>query len=143
MIATGHCRRRKIRCLLAPDDPQGRCSNCIRLKKECNFYPVEHNADNQRASGAVKDLSTGTLTTPVASSPQHLPPHQGEKFGDFRAPFHGGAVAGPNVPYDSEVDQHHTPTSSGGKTTFCEGSTSFAKLYSNCATCILPIPTSD
>ncbi|KAF2839755.1 hypothetical protein M501DRAFT_932757 [Patellaria atrata CBS 101060] len=40
-VACGHCRRRKIRCLLAPNDPQGRCSNCIRLKKECNFYPVE------------------------------------------------------------------------------------------------------
>ena len=37
----GHCRRRKIRCLLAKDDAQRRCSNCIRLKKDCNFYPVE------------------------------------------------------------------------------------------------------
>jgi hypothetical protein len=37
----GHCRRRKIRCLLQKDDAQGRCSNCIRLKKECTFYPVD------------------------------------------------------------------------------------------------------
>lgn len=37
----GHCRRRKIRCIPAPADPQNRCSNCIRLKKECNFYPVD------------------------------------------------------------------------------------------------------
>lgn len=40
--ATGHCRRRKIRCQLPlPEDVQGRCTNCIRLKKECNFYPVD------------------------------------------------------------------------------------------------------
>ncbi len=40
-ITLGHCRRRKIRCIAAPGDPQQRCSNCIRLKKECNFYPVD------------------------------------------------------------------------------------------------------
>ena len=37
----GHCRRRKIRCLLAPDDAQNRCANCIRLKKDCSFFPVD------------------------------------------------------------------------------------------------------
>ncbi|TQS38437.1 hypothetical protein Golomagni_01056 [Golovinomyces magnicellulatus] len=36
---SGHCRRRKIRCIPALGDK--RCSNCIRLKKECNFYPVD------------------------------------------------------------------------------------------------------
>ena len=43
-----HCRRRKIRCLLAPDDPQNRCSNCIRLKKECNFFPVDQQPPVER-----------------------------------------------------------------------------------------------
>ncbi|KAF9698308.1 hypothetical protein EKO04_003666 [Ascochyta lentis] len=116
-VACGHCRRRKIRCLLAPDDPQGRCSNCIRLKKECNFYPVEHSLDTQRPSGAVKDLSTGTPTTPVASSPRHLPPHSGEKVGDYRPSFQGVPAATPNAPYgypgDPELDSHHTPISRG------------------------------
>jgi hypothetical protein len=37
----GHCRRRKIRCIPALDDTSGRCSNCIRLKKECQFFPVD------------------------------------------------------------------------------------------------------
>ncbi|PWW78402.1 hypothetical protein C7212DRAFT_315641 [Tuber magnatum] len=46
-VACGHCRRRKIRCIAAKDDSTGRCStgrcsNCIRLKKDCNFYPVEN-----------------------------------------------------------------------------------------------------
>ncbi|KAF2622629.1 hypothetical protein BU25DRAFT_207228 [Macroventuria anomochaeta] len=116
-VACGHCRRRKIRCLLAPDDPQGRCSNCIRLKKECNFFPVEHNLDTQHPSGAVKDLSTGTPTTPVASSPRHLPPHAEEKIGDFHPPYHGVSAAAPNAPYgysgEPDIDPHHTPTSSG------------------------------
>jgi hypothetical protein len=37
----GHCRRRKIRCILAPEDMDNRCQNCIRLKKECQFHPVD------------------------------------------------------------------------------------------------------
>ena len=37
----GHCRRRKIRCAVQEGDPQGRCGNCIRLKKDCHFYPVD------------------------------------------------------------------------------------------------------
>ncbi len=40
-MSLGHCRRRKIRCVLAPGDLENRCENCIRLKKECNFYPVD------------------------------------------------------------------------------------------------------
>ena len=45
---SGHCRRRKIRCLLAPDDPQNRCANCIRLKKDCNFFPVDQQPQVER-----------------------------------------------------------------------------------------------
>ncbi|CUS13879.1 unnamed protein product [Tuber aestivum] len=45
-VACGHCRRRKIRCMAPSDSTSGcsagRCSNCIRLKKDCNFYPVEN-----------------------------------------------------------------------------------------------------
>ena len=33
--SAGHCRRRKIRCLLPADEGAVRCTNCIRLKKEC------------------------------------------------------------------------------------------------------------
>ncbi|KAM7224249.1 hypothetical protein V8F06_000030 [Rhypophila decipiens] len=40
-VACGHCRRRKIRCMPSPNDVQGRCMQCIRLKKECSFYPVD------------------------------------------------------------------------------------------------------
>jgi hypothetical protein len=142
---SGHCRRRKIRCLLAPDDPQGRCSNCIRLKKECNFFPVEHNIDTQRPSGAVKELSTGTPTTPVASSPRHHGSHTGEKMGEFRPPYHGGPTTAPIAPYgypgDQDMDPHHTPTSSGGRSYLTISQVEFANLYSS-ATLDLPVSSS-
>ena len=41
LTVTGHCRRRKIRCITANDDTTGRCQNCIRLKKDCQFFPVD------------------------------------------------------------------------------------------------------
>lgn len=49
-VACSHCRRRKIRCIMAQGDAQGRCSNCIRLKKECTFHPV----DQQQSQGESK-----------------------------------------------------------------------------------------
>lgn len=36
----GHCRKRKIRCQ-PPPDQTGKCSNCVRLKKDCTYYPIE------------------------------------------------------------------------------------------------------
>ncbi|KAI0406062.1 hypothetical protein F4802DRAFT_115213 [Xylaria palmicola] len=38
-MACGNCRKRKIRCQPVKDD--GRCSQCIRLKKDCQFYAVD------------------------------------------------------------------------------------------------------
>ncbi|KAF3934349.1 hypothetical protein ABW20_dc0107004 [Dactylellina cionopaga] len=55
-VACGHCRRRKIRCILAKDE-SGRCSNCIRLKKECSFYPVE-SADRRPRSASKPEISS-------------------------------------------------------------------------------------
>ncbi|KAH0846589.1 hypothetical protein FOPE_11912 [Fonsecaea pedrosoi] len=40
-VACVHCRRRKIRCMPDYNDPTGRCQNCIRLKKECVFLPID------------------------------------------------------------------------------------------------------
>ncbi|ATY59713.1 C6 finger domain [Cordyceps militaris] len=39
-VTTGHCRRRKIRCIVS-SEIQNRCINCIRLKKDCSFCPVD------------------------------------------------------------------------------------------------------
>ena len=55
----GHCRRRKIRCIPAPADPQQRCSNCIRLKKECNFFPVDQQPPDTRQRDSKDRSGTG------------------------------------------------------------------------------------
>lgn len=66
----GHCRRRKIRCIPAPGDPQSRCSNCIRLKKECNFYPVDQQpAPEPRRRGS--KVQSGTGRNSESSSPSN------------------------------------------------------------------------
>lgn len=44
----GHCRRRKIRCIPSLDSTEVRCQNCIRLKKDCQFYPVDQNGPSTR-----------------------------------------------------------------------------------------------
>lgn len=70
----GHCRRRKIRCLLAPGDPRGRCSNCIRLKKECNFYPVDQQPMPEarpRSGSKAEASSSNDAETPTSASPAH------------------------------------------------------------------------
>ncbi|TGO22985.1 hypothetical protein BPAE_0148g00150 [Botrytis paeoniae] len=67
-VACGHCRRRKIRCIPAPADPQNRCSNCIRLKKECNFYPVDQQPQPEPKRRGSKAPS-GTGGTSQSSSP--------------------------------------------------------------------------
>ncbi|KAK8227982.1 hypothetical protein BKA81DRAFT_375777 [Phyllosticta paracitricarpa] len=89
-VACGHCRRRKIRCLLAPDDPQGRCSNCIRLKKECNFYPVEQqNSNESRAQSAKRSSISHIPSSSTSSSPRGSNPAVGhehfEEYGSFQS----------------------------------------------------------
>ncbi|RPB01866.1 hypothetical protein L873DRAFT_1675259 [Choiromyces venosus 120613-1] len=66
-VACGHCRRRKIRCLIAKDDSAGRCSNCIRLKKDCNFFPVE-STDRRPRSSSKPDIMNNDGGS-AASSP--------------------------------------------------------------------------
>ncbi|KAF2257128.1 hypothetical protein BU26DRAFT_36586 [Trematosphaeria pertusa] len=116
-VACGHCRRRKIRCLVANDEPTGRCANCIRLKKECNFYPVDQNPENPRPqTGAIKDVNPGASAS-ATSSPRHPPSMSGEKIDEFRPPFNGPVSGNPvsryGVPGDPEVEPHHVPPSSG------------------------------
>lgn len=65
-LDTGHCRRRKIRCALAEGDPQGRCSNCIRLKKECIFTPVDTALPEGKPS--VKGSKPSSVSTHSPSS---------------------------------------------------------------------------
>ena len=72
----GHCRRRKIRCLLAPDDTQNRCANCIRLKKDCNFFPVDQQPQLERrprASPRADTMASSSSDSSPALAGNHLP----------------------------------------------------------------------
>ncbi|KAL5615167.1 hypothetical protein BROUX41_005224 [Berkeleyomyces rouxiae] len=58
-VACGHCRRRKIRCILS-NDSNGRCANCIRLKKECTFYPVDQPPPDARGRPGTSSQSASS-----------------------------------------------------------------------------------
>ncbi|KAI4111852.1 MAG: hypothetical protein LQ339_000311 [Xanthoria mediterranea] len=83
-VACGHCRRRKIRCLLALDDPQNRCSNCIRLKKECCFFPVDQQPPVDRRPHTGSKAGSGETSASSSSSPAMT----GGPVIDNFAPFH-------------------------------------------------------
>lgn len=65
----GHCRRRKIRCIPSPSDSQGRCINCIRLKKECSFHPVDQQVPIDARVKPSSLSSTGSKVGSATSSP--------------------------------------------------------------------------
>lgn len=68
-----HCRRRKIRCLLAENNSQQRCGNCIKLKKKCVFYPVDPQNVIERPSQPSNKVGAGSLPSSVVpSSPPEL-----------------------------------------------------------------------
>lgn len=66
---SGHCRRRKIRCMPAQNDVQGRCMQCIRLKKECSFYPVDQQPPQDTRQKSTSRSSVGPKTASVSPSP--------------------------------------------------------------------------
>lgn len=78
-IACSHCRRRKIRCIASPD-VQNRCVNCIRLKKECSFYPVDQQPGGEsRSRGTVRQTAGSSVASSTSSpavaggSPREVP----------------------------------------------------------------------
>ncbi|KAI1083610.1 hypothetical protein F5B20DRAFT_577289 [Whalleya microplaca] len=113
-MACGNCRRRKIRCEAQKDDTQGRCVTCIRLKKECIYYPVDQPPPPQRLEGR---SSSGTRLTSAATSPvmttghlaevrPHLPYHQLTARPSLQAIVPSSSIKIPgNEPYppDSKV----------------------------------------
>ncbi|QNQ00753.1 Hypothetical protein YALI2_F00298g [Yarrowia lipolytica] len=57
-IACRYCRRRKIRCSgFDPENPDSRCSNCIRFNQECVFIPVSSMASTDKKSGSADGAS--------------------------------------------------------------------------------------
>ncbi|OKL62272.1 hypothetical protein UA08_02867 [Talaromyces atroroseus] len=64
-----HCRRRKIRCLVSADDSEGRCENCIRLRKECQFYPVDQQPPTDRKARPGNTPTSSADPSIASSSP--------------------------------------------------------------------------
>ena len=112
-----HCRRRKIRCLLAPDDPQNRCLNCIRLKKECNFYPVDQQPPVERRprSGSKGDARSAENSVSSSSSPGYRGGHVIEQVDNFNhyssLPMGAHDYSGPGGPMSAGM---LSPPSSAG-----------------------------
>ncbi|RFU73888.1 fungal zn binuclear cluster domain containing [Trichoderma arundinaceum] len=67
-IACGHCRRRKIRCIISSED-QNRCVNCIRLKKECSFHPVDQQQPYDQKLPPQTPTPGGSNVVTASSSP--------------------------------------------------------------------------
>ncbi|KAI9788859.1 MAG: hypothetical protein M1816_006523 [Peltula sp. TS41687] len=111
-VACGHCRRRKIRCLLAPDDPQGRCSNCIRLKKECNFFPVDQPPPSEASKGPALKESRNVRGQTSSSSPS--PNNQQRAVKDHISNYHQYSPA--SIPSSTHQDFNTPPTDGGGRT---------------------------
>ncbi|VUC27099.1 unnamed protein product [Clonostachys rosea] len=65
-VACNHCRRRKIRCIPSLSDFHGRCTNCIRLKKECSFIPTEQQA-SEAQSRSLDPQSDGGIASNTSS----------------------------------------------------------------------------
>ncbi|KAF2404587.1 hypothetical protein EJ06DRAFT_211078 [Trichodelitschia bisporula] len=113
-VACGHCRRRKIRCLLPnPEDMHGRCLNCIRLKKECNFHPVNSEqpmSTDGRGPGSRKDTGSVAPSSSTQSSPRaSIPSHQStEELAGL--PY---AQGGPQFQAYPETDAYGVPNANG------------------------------
>ncbi|KAI0913225.1 hypothetical protein F4824DRAFT_500033 [Ustulina deusta] len=73
-MACGNCRKRKIRCQPVKDD--GRCSQCIRLKKDCQFYAVDQQPPPPVVRAGSKPLPK-TMLGSAASPPPIAPSHPG------------------------------------------------------------------
>ncbi|WYZ34448.1 hypothetical protein EsH8_I_000724 [Colletotrichum jinshuiense] len=98
-VACGHCRRRKIRCIPSPVDVQGRCINCIRLKKECSFHPVDQPPPPQMADARSKAPSRASVGSKIASessSPAMAPGQSPEML--HRQQYHPSVIpSAPNM----------------------------------------------
>ncbi|KAE8357320.1 C6 finger domain protein [Aspergillus caelatus] len=103
-VACVHCRRRKIRCLVAADDAQGRCENCIRLKKECQFFPVDQQPQIEKKARPGSNTASTDPSTASSSPPAVSGGEQTEAFFPYQpiplssapdvAAFNAGAFAG-------------------------------------------------
>ncbi|ETS87524.1 hypothetical protein PFICI_01352 [Pestalotiopsis fici W106-1] len=96
-VACTHCRRRKIRCIPYVNDPQGRCQNCIRLKKECTFHSVGQDIPPSNTQRPGVRTGPGPKIASASTSPVATTGHQ--------------SAISPNQPYPqiTSVSSHMGP----------------------------------
>jgi len=99
-VACSHCRRRKIRCIPSANDPQGRCANCIRLKKDCSFILTEQQQGSDARHRGSAQPSADPRSSSQASSPAGTPSanHPYSVPQGPHAPFPGVAANMPPMP---------------------------------------------
>lgn len=80
-----NCRRRKIRCLPPQDDSQGRCSNCFRLRIECNFHKLEAGRHRKSKPGVLGSQGSSAASSPFSGLIGFGPLSFGESPHDYTA----------------------------------------------------------
>ena len=58
--------------MMPDDDPTGRCSNCIRLKKECIFCPVDQSIPGKVGQSANRAVSAPKAVRSTSPTPMYL-----------------------------------------------------------------------
>jgi hypothetical protein len=68
---TGYFRRRKIQYTPVFEDANGRCQNCLHLKKDCHLFLVDSKADSSLIKGDIL-ASSSEIGAPIVlkSSPE-------------------------------------------------------------------------
>jgi hypothetical protein len=94
----------------------GRCANCIRLKKECNFFPVDQGATtDQRGNFSKMDTASNPQTVSSQSSPRApAPSQQSNSTEDIQGQLHY-PQPGPEMHHqESDASGYDTPNVNGG-----------------------------
>ncbi|KAI1119621.1 hypothetical protein F5Y14DRAFT_457853 [Nemania sp. NC0429] len=89
-MACGNCRKRKIRCQPVKND--GRCSQCIRLKKDCQFYAVDQQPPPPSVMGAASRSHNKTMLASAATAAPVSPDQPGQM--QTHQSYHGRTIPG-------------------------------------------------
>lgn len=71
LIRLGHCRKRKIRCQPAAD-PKGMCTMCVKLNKQCTYFPIEQPAVQDTKARPQENCDPEMTDSFVSSVSPHL-----------------------------------------------------------------------
>ena len=92
---------RKVRCMLLDGGPSERCTNCVRLKKDCNVRQIKPSATAHHNSVPNPDASSQS----TSSQPPELSPTIPTGSPDISFPTE------PSEPDQSEEECFHSPNS--------------------------------